>query len=91
MPEGFIGLLSTHLTSEGPAFSQKDKKKGNSDKKDDTPKKVEYDKEKHKDLACLWCGKLGHPNAACTVKMVPADEDTKSTKSSSTKGSLSSS
>jgi hypothetical protein len=39
----------------------------------------------------LRCGKLGHPKAACTVKMVPADEETKSTKSSSTKSSSSSS
>jgi len=77
--------------SEGTAFSQKDKKKGNgnADKKDETPKKVEYYKEKYKDLACIRCGKLGHPKAACTVKMVPADEDTKSTKSLSTKGSSS--
>ena len=30
--------------SEGTAFSQKNKKKGNSDKKDETLKKVEYDK-----------------------------------------------
>ena len=77
--------------SEGTAFAQKDKKKGNADKKDETPKKVEYDKEKYKDLACFRCGKLGHPKAACTVKMVPADEETKSTKSSSIKGSSSSS
>ncbi len=65
--------------SEGNAFSQKDKKKGNADKKDETPKKVEYDKYKYKDLAHFRCGKLGHPKAACTVKMVPADEETKST------------
>jgi hypothetical protein len=77
--------------SEGTAFAQKDKKKGNANKKDETPKKVKYDKEKYKDLACFRCGKLGHPKAACTVKMVPADEETKSTKSSSTKGSSSSS
>ena len=36
--------------SEGTEFAQKDKKKGNADKKDETPKKVEYDKEKYKDL-----------------------------------------
>ncbi len=76
---------------EGTAFAQKDKKKGKADKKDETPKKVEYDREKYKDLACFRCGKLGHPKAACTVKMVPADEETKSTKSLSTKGSSSSS
>ena len=68
-----------------------EKKKGNTYRKDDTPKKVEFDKEKYKDLACFWRGKLGHPKAACTVKMVPADEDTKYTKSLSTKGSSSSS
>jgi hypothetical protein len=72
--------------SEGTEFAQKDKKKGNADKNDETPKKVEYDREKYKDLACFRCGKLGYPKAACTVKMVPADEETKSTKSSSTKG-----
>ena len=77
--------------SEGAAFSQKEKKKGNANKKDDAPKKVEFDKEKYKDLACFRCGKLGHPKAACTVKMVPDDDDNKSTKSSSTKGSSSAS
>ena len=73
--------------SEGTAFAQKEKKKGNANKKDDAPKKVGFDKEKYKDLACFWCGKLGQPKAACTVKMVPADNDKKSTKSSSSKNS----
>ena len=77
--------------SEGTAFAQKNKTKGNANKKDDSPKKVEYDKEKYKDLACFRCGNLGHPKAAYTVKMVPANEKTKSTKSLSSKGSLSSS
>ena len=77
--------------SEGTEFAQKDKKKGNANKKDETPKKSEYDREDYKDLACFRCGKLGHPEAACTVKMVPANEETKSTKSLSTNGSLSSS
>ena len=35
---------------------------------------------------CFSCSKKGYPKAACTVKMVPADND-KSSKSSSSKGS----
>ncbi len=45
--------------SWGTAFAQKDKKKGNANKKDETPKKFKYDKEKYKDLACFRCGNLG--------------------------------
>jgi hypothetical protein len=53
---------------------------------------VEYDKEFYRDKECFRCGKKGHPKAACTVKMIAADND-KSTKSTvskistSTKGS----
>jgi len=71
--------------SEGSAFVQKNKK-GKSKKTDTTtdPKKVEFDKEFYKDNECFHCGKKGHPKAACTVKMVVAD-DNKSTKTSSSK------
>jgi len=71
--------------SEGTAFVQKDKK-GKSKKTDTTtdPKKVEFDKVFYKDKECFHCGKKGHPKAACTDKMVAAD-DNKSTKTSSSK------
>ncbi len=79
--------------SEGTAFAQKENKKGKSKKAEAVdPKKVEYDKEFYRDRECFHCGKKGHPKAACTVKMIAADNDesTKSTASkisTSTKGS----
>ncbi len=71
--------------SEGTVFVQKDMK-GKSKKTDTTtdPKKVEFDKKFYKDKECFRCGKKGHPKAACTVKMVAAD-DNKITKTSSSK------
>ena len=77
--------------SEGTAFAQKGKK-GDAKKKagDDDPKKFEYDKDFYKERVCFRCGKKGHPKAACTVKLAAADEE-KSAKSSSSKGSGSSS
>jgi hypothetical protein len=79
--------------SEGTAFAQKENKKGKSKKAEAAdPKKVEYDKEFYRDKECFGCGKKRHPKAACTVKMIAADND-KSTKSTvskistSTKGS----
>jgi hypothetical protein len=66
--------------SKGTAFAQsgtKIKMKKNRNVTD--PKNVEYDKEFYKDKDCFRWGKKGHPKAACTVKMVPADEE-KSTK-----------
>jgi hypothetical protein len=73
--------------SEGTAFAQKETKKGKSKpKKTDSadPKQVEFDKDFYKDRVCFRCGKMGHPKAACTVKIVAADND-KSTKSSASK------
>jgi hypothetical protein len=62
--------------SEGTEFAQGGTKKKKPKSKDDTdPKNVEYDKEFYKDKDCFQCGKKGHPKAACTVKMVPADEE----------------
>ena len=71
--------------SESTAFVQKDKK--DKSKKTDTttdPNKVELNKEFYKDKKCFRCGKNGHPEVACTVKMVAAN-DNKSTKISSSK------
>ncbi len=45
---------------------------------------MEFDKDFYKDKACFCCGKTGHPKAACTVKIVAADND-KSTKLSASK------
>jgi hypothetical protein len=75
--------------SEGTAFAQKGKK--GEAKKDPTDKKVEFDKEFYKDKECFRCGKKkkGHPKAACTVKMTPADDESKS-KAKSNKSSSSS-
>jgi hypothetical protein len=73
--------------SEGTAFAQKETKKGKSkSKKADSadPKQVEFDKDFYKDRTCFHCGKTGHPKAACTVKIVAADNN-KSTKSSASK------
>ena len=72
--------------SEGTAFAQKGKK---GDAKKSGGDKVEFDKKFYKDKECFRCGKKGHSEAACTVKMTPADDDDKSiksTKSSSSKG-----
>jgi hypothetical protein len=71
---------------EGTAFAQKGKK---GDAKKSGGDKVEFDKKFYKDKECFRCGKKGHSEAACTVKMTPADDDDKSiksTKSSSSKG-----
>ena len=78
--------------SEGTAFDQGGSKQNKDKNKNDTtdPKKVELDKVFYANKKCHRCGKLGHPKAACTVKMVPADDDEKSvrsTKSGSSKGS----
>ncbi len=71
--------------SEGTAFAQKENKKGKSKKAEAAdPKKVEYDKEFYRDKECFHCGKRGHPKAACTVKMIAAD-DNKSKKSTVSK------
>jgi hypothetical protein len=73
--------------SKGTVFAQKETKKGKSkSKKADSvdPKQVEFDKDFYKDRACFRCGKTGHPKAACTVKIVAANDD-KSTKSSASK------
>ena len=75
--------------SEGTSFAQKGKK---SDAKKSGGDQVEFDKEFYKDKECFRCGKKGHPKAACTVKLTPADDDEKSTKSdksSKSKGSSS--
>ena len=64
--------------SEGTSFAQKGKK---SDEKKSGGDKVEFDKEFYKDKECFRCGKKGHPKAACTVKLTPADDNKKSTKS----------
>jgi hypothetical protein len=75
--------------SEGTAFAQKETKKGKSkSKKADSadPKQVEFNKDFYKDRACFRCGKTRHPKAACTVKIVAANND-KSTKSSASKAS----
>jgi hypothetical protein len=72
---------------EGTSFFQKGKK---GDGKKSGGDKVKFDKEFYKDKECFRCGKKGHPKAACTVKLTPADDDdksTKSTKSSTSKGS----
>ncbi len=67
--------------SEGTAFAQEENKKGKSKKAEAAdPKKVEYDKEFYRDKVCFRCDKKGHPKAACTVKMIAANDD-KSTKS----------
>jgi hypothetical protein len=50
---------------------------------------TEYDKEYYKDKDCFQCGKKGHPKAACTVKMVPADEEKSTKQASSTKSASS--
>jgi hypothetical protein len=97
-PQGTLLLLDKYSKkpavvnhSEGTGFAQseykKNKDKNESNKTD--PKKVEFDKDFYKDKKCHCCGRLGHPKAACTVKMVPADDDKKSvrsTKSGSSKG-----
>jgi hypothetical protein len=44
-------------------------------KNDTEPKNVGYNKEFYKDKDCFRCGKKGNPKEACTVKMVPADEE----------------
>jgi hypothetical protein len=74
--------------SEGTAFAQKGKK--GEARKDATDKKVEFDKEFYKDKECFRCGKKGHPKAACTVKMTPADDENKSKSPKSIKSSSSS-
>ncbi len=58
-------------------------------KNDSDPKNVEYDKEFYKDKDCFQCGKKGHPMAACTVKMVPANEEKSTKPASSTKSASS--
>ena len=73
-------------SSEGTAFAQNGKKKAG----DDDPKKFGFDKDFYKDKECFRCGKKGHPKSACTVKLTAADDD-KSVRSSSSKGSGSSS
>jgi hypothetical protein len=76
--------------SEGTAFAQGGtKKKMKKNKNDTDPKNVEYHKEFYKDKDCFQCGKKGHPKAACTVKMVPADEAKSTKPASSTKSELS--
>jgi hypothetical protein len=78
--------------SEGTAFAQNGKKGDGKKKKagNDDPKKLEFDKEFYKDKECFRCVKKGHPQAACKVKLASVDDE-KSTKSSSSKGSGSSS
>jgi hypothetical protein len=79
--------------SEGTTFAQNNNNKINiknnnkNNKNDDDPKNFEYDKDFYKDKEFFRCGKKGHPKAACTVKMVAADDD-KSTKLSPSKGPL---
>jgi hypothetical protein len=58
-------------------------------KNDTDPKNVEFDKEFYKDKDCFRCGNKGHPKAACTVKMVPADEEKSTKPALSTKSALS--
>jgi len=74
--------------SEGTAFAQKGKK--GEAKKDATNKKVDFDKEFYKDKECFRCGKKGHPKAACTVKLTPADDESKPKSPKSPKSSSSS-
>ncbi len=72
--------------SEGTAFAQgRTKKKMKKNKNDTDPKNVKYDKEFYKDKDYFRCGKKGHPKVACTVKMVPADEEKSTKPASSTK------
>ena len=62
--------------SEGTAFAQKENKKGKSKTAEAAdPKTVDYDKEFYRDKECFHCGKMGHPKAACTVKIVAADNN----------------
>jgi hypothetical protein len=76
--------------SEGTAFAQGGtKKKMKKNKNDTDPKNVKYNKEFYKDKDCFRCEKKGHSKAACTVTMVPADEE-KSTKPASSSKSASS-
>jgi hypothetical protein len=76
--------------SEGTAFAQgRTKKKMKKNKNDTDPKNVEYDKEFYKEKDCFQCGKKRHPKVACTVKMVPADEEKSTKPASSSKSALS--
>jgi hypothetical protein len=74
-------------SDEGTAFAQKGKK--GEAKKDAADKKVEFDKEFYKDKECFRCGKKGHPKAACTVKITPADDENKSKSPKSNKSASS--
>ncbi len=76
--------------SEGTAFAQGGiKKKKQKSKNDTDSKNVKYNKEFYKDKDCFQCGKKGHPKVACTVKMVPADEEESTKPALSTKSASS--